>query len=186
MLTELHKEGIIAKGIHAIGHSLGAQILGYVGHHFIKLTNGQKIARITALDPAGPCFSDRPKEEQIRAGAADYVEVYHCDDGFLGTKSRFGDIDFYMNKGFEQPQCELSFWKNLWILKPKICSHKVCVAAWMSTVTHRERFPATQCDSYESFKQGKCSQNSKTIAGFSNPGTAKGTYYFSTKEYEKF
>ncbi|XP_022831164.1 lipase member H-like [Spodoptera litura] len=174
MLAQLNNGGINPKRIHAIGHSLGGQILGHVGHNFIKLTNGKKIARITALDPAGPCFSDSPKEEQIRAGVADYVEVYHCDDGALGTKSVLGDTDFFVNKGSAQPQCKSTMVSNK-------CSHNICVSMWMASVAHRNWFPARNCDKYKLFKNWSCVSNKKTNAGFWNPGTAKGVYFFSTK-----
>lgn len=36
-----------------IGHSLGGQTVGYAG----KLLNNPKLARITALDPAGSIYS---------------------------------------------------------------------------------------------------------------------------------
>ncbi|KAH9645702.1 hypothetical protein HF086_003375 [Spodoptera exigua] len=173
MLAQLNKGVISAKHIHAIGHSLGSQILGHVGHNFLKMT-GKKIARITALDPAGPCFSNIPKGEQVRAGVAEYVEVYHCDDGALGTKSVLGDIDFFVNKGSDQPQCKSSMISN-------ICSHNICVSMWMASVAHRNWFPARNCDKYKMFKQWGCVSNRKTIADFWNPGTAKGVYFFSTK-----
>ncbi|CAH1639507.1 unnamed protein product [Spodoptera littoralis] len=173
MLVQLNQGGIRASHIHAIGHSLGSQMLGHVGANFIKAT-GYKIGRITALDPAGPCFKNSLKEEQIRAGMADYVEVYHCDDGGLGTSSVLGDTDFYMNKGSDQPKCNF----------PSVnkCSHKACVAMWMASVTHR--FTARQCNDYKLFKQRTCASNKTTTAGFWNPGTAKGIYYFSTEDYK--
>lgn len=177
MLAKLNNRGISAKRIHAIGHSLGSQILGYVGQQFIRMTN-KRIARITALDPAGPCFSDRPREEQIRSGVADYVEVYHCDHGALGTKSVLGDIDFFVNKGSAQPQCKST------LAPSNKCSHNVCVSMWMASVAHRDWFPARNCDKYEAFKNWRCAPNRRTLAGFWNPGTAKGVYYFSTKKYK--
>ncbi|KAF9423242.1 hypothetical protein HW555_001311 [Spodoptera exigua] len=173
MLAELNQGGINAKRFHAIGHSLGSQMLGYVGTKFMNAT-GNKIARITALDPAGPCFTKSFREEQIRAGVADYVEVYHCDDGGLGTSNVLGDTDFYMNTGSAQPQCSFPSTNK--------CSHKACVSMWMASVDHR--FLARQCDKFKSFKQWKCSNNITTTAGFWNPGTAKGIYYFSTQGYK--
>ncbi|KAF9822777.1 hypothetical protein SFRURICE_019467 [Spodoptera frugiperda] len=173
VLVELNQAGINASHIHAIGHSLGGQILGHIGANFNKAT-GYNISRITALDPAGPCFTNSLKEEQVRAGVADYVEVYHCDDGGLGTSSVLGDIDFYMNEGRKQPNCRF----------PRIsrCSHHACVTMWMASVAHR--FPAIECNDYKLFKENKCSNNKTTTAGFWNPGTAKGVYYFSTEGYQ--
>ncbi|XP_050560668.1 phospholipase A1 2-like [Spodoptera frugiperda] len=187
MLAQLNKKGIDAKRIHAIGHSLGSQILGYVGQNFFEMTN-KRIARITALDPAGPCFSDRPREEQIRSGVADYVEVYHSDFGFLGTTSVLGDVDFFLNREkSEQPQCKEKSWlKKINYVSPKICSHSICVKAWMSTVAHKDRFEAIRCDSYELFKAGNCSRNAKTKASFWNHGGARGKYYITTKDFVTF
>ncbi|KAJ8729866.1 hypothetical protein PYW07_016904 [Mythimna separata] len=181
MLAGLKAGGIPPKKIHCIGHSLGSQILGHVGENFIKLTS-QKISRITALDPAGPCFDK--KSEHVRSGLADYVEVYHCNGRVLGSGKAFGDIDFFANNGKTQPECgnpsSLSPSKALLVSK---CSHKTCVMMWTATILHQDWYPAYNCEQYKEFKIGRCSQNKMTTAGFWNPGTATGKYYFSTNGY---
>ncbi|KAJ8728389.1 hypothetical protein PYW08_016774 [Mythimna loreyi] len=178
MLAGLKAGGISPKTIHCIGHSLGSQILGHVGENFIKLT-GQKISRITALDPAGPCFDKQ--SEHVRSGLADYVEVFHCNGRVLGSEKAFGDVDFFANNGKVQPECgDPSSLSPLKAFEKSKCSHKKCVKMWTETVLHRDWYPAYNCEQYKEFKIGRCAQNKMTTAGFWNPGTATGKYYFST------
>ncbi|XP_050560666.1 inactive pancreatic lipase-related protein 1-like isoform X1 [Spodoptera frugiperda] len=184
MLVGLHEGGISPKTIHCIGHSLGSQMLAHVGEIFFEAT-GEKIARITALDPAGPCFSNSLIQEQIRAGVADYVEVYHCNAGGLGTTSVLGDVDFFVNKGGSQPNCGTALIPG--IIDSSIsakCNHKTCVTMWTASVTNPEGYKAYKCDKYKHFKGGMCSLNDRAIAGFWNPGNATGVYYFSTEGYD--
>ncbi|XP_053607912.1 lipase member I-like [Plodia interpunctella] len=182
MLSDLQKGGINAKNIHCIGHSLGSQMLAHTGETFMSKT-GVKISRITALDPAGPCFSNSFTHEQIRSGVAEYVEVYHCNAGMLGTASVLGDIDFFVNKnGAVQPNCNTPYIPGIFdSSKAARCNHKTCVNMYTATVGHPEMFLAHNCDTYKEYKNGICSRNNVTIAGFWNPGTAFGVYYFSTK-----
>ncbi|VVC86584.1 phospholipase A1 member A-like [Leptidea sinapis] len=184
-LTELSREGISPKSMHCIGHSLGAQMLGYTGEIFHQNT-GQKLARITALDPAGPCFSNSLIEEQVRAGVADYVEVYHCNAGGLGSSSVLGDIDFFINrKGQSQPHCGTPLIPGIFdSSKAATCNHRACIDIWTATVTNPNWFLAWKCDSYKMFKEGRCAANEVTIAGFWNPGNATGVFYFSTDGYD--
>lgn len=185
MLADLNSNGVDEKKIHCVGHSLGAQMLGHTGETFWKKT-GKKIFRITALDPAGPCFSKSLIDEQIRAGVADYVEVYHCNSGGLGSSSILGDVDFIVNKkGETQPQCKTPLLPGLFdSSKAATCNHRVCIDVWTASVKNPTIFPAYRCDSYKSFKNEKCSLNDKTFAGEGNPGTAKGILYFSTEIYD--
>lgn len=181
MLVGLREGGISPKNIHCIGHSLGSQMLGHVGEKYFEVT-GEKISRITALDPAGPCFSNSLIQEQIRSGVAEYVEVYHCNAGGLGTTSVLGDVDFFVNKGESQPKCGSSLIPG--IIDSSFsakCNHKTCVTMWTASVAHPEGYKAYKCDKYKYFKGGMCSLNDRTIAGFWNPGNATGVYYFSTE-----
>lgn len=187
MLVELYRQGISPKTIHCFGFSLGSQILGHVGENFINAT-GQKISRITALDPAGPCFSDSLIQEQIRAGVAEYVEVYHCNAGALGTSSVLGDADFFVNRGNSQPNCGKMMAPFVHkTLKPSVfakCSHSTCLKMWLASVANPTWYPAYKCDKYSDFNKNKCSKNDRTTAGFWSSGNATGVYYFSTKRYK--
>ncbi|KAL0893370.1 hypothetical protein ABMA27_014957 [Loxostege sticticalis] len=185
MLAGLSQGGIFPKNMHCIGFSLGGQILGHAGEMFINITR-QKIWRITALDPAGPCFYNDFPALEIRSGLAQYVEVYHCNAGGFGTTSVLADIDFFVNrKGAFQPNCSTPPIPGIYSsITSNRCSHRACVDIWMASVSHPTWFLAKKCDKYRDFKNGNCSQNVSTIAGFWNPGNAAGKFYFSTKGYE--
>lgn len=184
MLINLTQGGISPKNIHCIGHSLGSHILGNTGDVFYRNT-GDKIGKITALDPAGPCYSRSLVEEQVRAGVADYVEVYHCNAGGLGSASVLGDVDFFVNKGLFQPNCKTPLIPGIFdSSKAAKCSHGACVRTWTATVKNRDWFLASKCDSYKLYKGGMCTANDVTLAGYWNPGNATGVYYFSTDGYD--
>lgn len=184
MLADLRAGGISPKNLHCIGHSLGSQILGQTGEIFFNNT-GEKVWRITALDPAGPCFSNSFIQEQVRSGVAEYVEVYHCNAGGLGTTSVLGDIDFFVNKkGQSQPNCGTPLVPGIFdSSKAAKCNHRACIDLWTASVKNSTWYPAWKCDKYKKFKSGACAGNDATIAGFWNPGNATGVYYFSTDGY---
>lgn len=182
-LAELHSSGYPSNNIHCIGHSLGSQMLGFTGAKYTELT-GEKLWRITGLDPAGPCFSNSYEEDQIRSGVAQYVEIYHCNAGGLGTTSELGDIDFFFNKkGNKQPPCHEGLIPGKGESEAAKCSHKACVRYYMMTVHQPTWFLAWACSSYDMFNDGKCAANQVTIAGYWNPGNATGLYYVSTSAY---
>ncbi|XP_050343798.1 phospholipase A1 4-like [Nymphalis io] len=162
--------------VHCIGHSLGSHIIGYAGETFTNITN-EKLWRITGLDPAGPCFSRSHVEDHIRSGVGKYVEVYHCNAGYLGTTRTIADTDFFFNyEGKIQPNCDEG--DNL--EETVKCYHKACVKYWTKTVHNPELYLARSCPSYKAFSEGLCEENETTIAGCYNPGDARGIFYVST------
>ncbi|CAH2980069.1 unnamed protein product [Chilo suppressalis] len=181
-LAGLHEKGYPSKNIHCVGHSLGAQMLGYAGVAYYNKTS-EKISRITGLDPAGPCFSNALIDEQIRSGVADYVEVYHCNSGGLGTTSVLADTDFFFNRGRKQPNCEGSIVPGFGEYEAAKCSHKACVRFWAASVGHPGWYLSWACNSYDRFNSGSCSANEVTLAGYWNPGNATGVFYISTDAY---
>lgn len=103
-----------ASKFHLIGHSLGAHISGFVGYSLNSL------GRITALDPAGPCFTSRSEEEEIRASrdgyldqnrrrlspeSARFVLALHTDTSLFGLNENCAHHDIYVNGGKNQPGC---------------------------------------------------------------------------------
>lgn len=181
LLARFRSYGFLSNKIHCIGHSLGGQILGYVGTTYTN-TTGEKIWRITGIDPAGPCFSNSFIQEQLRSGVADFVEVYHCNAGNLGTTSVLADEDFFFNDGKTQPHCDTNFFTSLGYSAVK-CSHKSCMKYWADTVRN-PGYLAWKCDSFKDFSKGKCFENEETTAGYSNPGNTTGVFYVSTRNYK--
>lgn len=184
LLADLNQGGLSPKNIHLVGHSLGGQIVGHAGAKFLNAT-GENIARITALDPAGPCFTTSSVEDQVRSGVAEHVDIYHCNSGALGSSSLLGDVDFVINKrGEVQPTCNAPMIPELFdSSRAASCSHRYCIDVWTSTVKYSNIFPAYRCDSYDNINTEVCITD-KTIAGSANPGTEKGVFYFSTEEHD--
>ena len=86
--TKLADEtGLDAKNIHVIGHSLGAHAAGHLGRQHFGNT-GEKISRITGLDPARPYFEILPKEIRLNRYDADFVDVIHVNSGSLVIVSK--------------------------------------------------------------------------------------------------
>jgi len=119
MIVFLDKEGFldIGKGVHLIGHSLGAHVSGHAARQVYNKTE-RLPWRISALDPAGPLFWKNaflywlhglyPRLHR-RIGA--YLDVYHTS-GWYGSTTEMGDVDFYINGGESQPACDN---KGIWI-----------------------------------------------------------------------
>ncbi|CAG2101626.1 unnamed protein product, partial [Medioppia subpectinata] len=92
-----------------IGHSLGGHTMGYAG----KRLKNPRVARITALDPAGVGFHFKNTALRLDHSDAQIVDVIHTDaalsytEGF-GTADTLGHFDFYPNGGSWQPGCAVS------------------------------------------------------------------------------
>jgi hypothetical protein len=103
------KKGFIRKygdmvDLYCIGHSLGSHVCGLTGK--LMKADGMKFSRISALDPAGPCFDAYPPENRLHMTDADYVDVIHTSKTF-GLRKPIGHSDFYPNDGTKQPGCYL-------------------------------------------------------------------------------
>ncbi|OXA51076.1 Pancreatic lipase-related protein 2 [Folsomia candida] len=83
--------------IHLIGHSLGAHLSGVAGYH-VKALTGQKVARVTGLDPALPLFGDAnlPLAQRLDPTDADFVDVIH-------TAGADGTSEICASLGFLEP-----------------------------------------------------------------------------------
>ncbi|KAG8549260.1 hypothetical protein GDO81_021829 [Engystomops pustulosus] len=90
--------------VHLIGHSLGAQIVGFVGK-FQK-----NIYRITGLDTAAPYFEGAGDDVGLSRNDATFVDSIHTsalplEKLGLGFINPVGHVDFYPNGGGFMPEC---------------------------------------------------------------------------------
>lgn len=201
--------GIDPLSIHLIGHSLGAHITGYAGKRIRP-----KIGRLTALDPAGPCFSKvvtNGKRDRVTEQDALQVDVYHYDDGFLGFgEKQVGQIDVFVNGGSDQPGCRgqvdtmfnavvtVALRRANHLSESHTRSTEVATVLMADSKCH---FIAYKCRSYAAFTHGECGrcdhQSDCFNIGFHfqyremNPEPLRETktpsrYYIRTGEKENF
>ncbi|KAI5651299.1 lipase domain-containing protein [Phthorimaea operculella] len=102
-LNFLHRvTGAPYEKMHLVGFSLGSHLVGNAGRE-----TGGRVARVTALDPAGPLWNTNSKRVNSNDGI--YVEGIHTDGGYtvggLGLGNPIGDVDFFPNGGISQPGC---------------------------------------------------------------------------------
>ena len=65
-----------------VGHSLGAQASGNAGRTVEKYT-GQKVSKISGLDPAKPWFDLTDPAQRINKNDGKFVEILHTNSGEL-------------------------------------------------------------------------------------------------------
>ncbi|XP_071455081.1 phospholipase A1-like [Hetaerina americana] len=130
LFAHLTHQGASMKGITCIGHSLGAHVCGMVGNHATIRPH-----RIIALDPARPVIEEvNSMAYRLSADDADSVEVIHTNAGFLGMNAPCGTVDFCVNGGHFQQQCDVI---NHPIRRNK-CSHFQGVCLLASVVASRK------------------------------------------------
>ncbi|XP_066155468.1 phospholipase A1 2-like [Euwallacea fornicatus] len=159
--------------VSIVGHSLGAQITGFVG----KETEG-KLHSITGLDPAGPLFLEKNPDERLNQGDAQYVQVIHTNAGFLGVNYDVGDADYWPNGGMSQPGCGIDV--------TGFCAHSRSHMYFTEALNSVE-FIAKFCDSYSYYIDGQCKTNQAAVmGGVSVNATIDGTYYLETNAESPF
>ncbi|EDW52995.1 pancreatic triacylglycerol lipase [Drosophila sechellia] len=153
--------------VHIIGHSLGAHLSGYAGYH-LQHDFGLKPARITGLDPAAPLFTDTDPIVRLDKTDAHFVDIVHTDanplmKGGLGINMRLGHVDFFPNGGFDNPGCNKKFQdvvkkKTLFLTMQEFlgCNHIRSQQYFTESIGSKCPFLGITCDSFESFKDTKC------------------------------
>ncbi|CAH2229366.1 jg21773 [Pararge aegeria aegeria] len=169
-LADVLQQGQDPAHIHIIGHSLGAHIAGSTGKAFLA-ASGRLLGRISALDPAGPCFSHVHPDMRLKHTDAAYVDVIHTDGGVYGLKDAIGHKDYYPNSGSMQPKCVL-----------QSCSHSRSWILFGESVIFPKAFPAVQCDDWEAFKNGICGPNVSYMGYASEPDGRNGRYFLQTND----
>ena len=164
------------KLIHAIGHSLGAHVVGNIGKY-----SGQKIGRITGLDPARVYFENWAHvHERLLRTDADFVDVIHTNsghihEGCLTMDWNVGHVDFFPNGGKHMPGCtdkHPSFWEMHWDFYQTVaglmstqCSHGRANSYYAESIEHRKDartyFASQRCAGY----QNQCDPNDQLPMG---------------------
>ncbi|XP_045530106.1 pancreatic triacylglycerol lipase-like [Pieris brassicae] len=196
--------GARLKDFHFIGHSLGAHIVSYVSFHL------GRVARITGLDPAQPCYGDSSAVERLDPSDADFVDVIHTNGRLLqkigfGLPDPIGHADFYPNGGMQQPGC-VNRTRSLWSklipfsasrIQQAICSHgRAYMLFTESLINDNCTFRAYRWNlTYEGVnsslvaacdRQASCAEMGiNAIGGVSGP-KAKGPYFVLTTEREPY
>ncbi|XP_077505778.1 pancreatic lipase-related protein 2-like [Amblyomma americanum] len=139
-LLTIYRQTLSTEDVHVIGHSLGGQVSGFLGRHFLNQT-GVRLGRITALDAAAPLFEDT--DVFLSSRDAQFVDAIHTSSGGkvikgeFGILKPFGHVDFYPNGGQKQPGCpplEL------------FCDHKLSKDFFLESLRNRRcRFISEPC-----------------------------------------
>ncbi|XP_061706595.1 lipase member H-like [Cydia pomonella] len=178
-LAELTRRGLPPSRLEISGGSLGAHIAYYASVKYRELT-GRKPARLTGLDPAGPCFRNLPPWERFNAGGAERVDALHTNiDGF-GIAHPMGHVDFYANGGEFQPSMVGDFIMPCFLL----CSHLRSAFYWLLAYDNPDKFIAVRCDTMEQARRGDC-YDKPVVFNFLGPKTnhsKPGIYYLPTSE----
>lgn len=164
--------GTNLNNVHVLGHSLGGQISGQVGKQVLGPAGA---GRITALDPAGPLFENRPPSQRLDASDAGFVDVIHTDGGMLGSAGAVGHVDFFPEGGMHvQPGCG----KDL----TGICSHCLVYDLLIDAILQPGLDVYRNCSSWQAYKNGECNANSNAVMGIYTDPRSRGSYYFSTNK----
>ncbi|XP_031628395.1 hepatic triacylglycerol lipase-like [Contarinia nasturtii] len=162
--------------IHLIGLSLGAHIAGSAGRNFYYKT-GKRLPRITALDAANPCFNSRENVTGIQKSDAEFVLAIHSNNGGLGKKEPYGDVDFYPNGVQPLPPGCLSI----------SCAHQRAADFYAESVYpgSEHNFMAVKCGSFSSLSENLCTGREVPM-GYATPHNLEGIFLLQTNAEKPF
>ncbi|KAI5635863.1 lipase domain-containing protein [Phthorimaea operculella] len=169
LISHLVSFGAKSADFHLIGVSLGAQVAGWAGKYYLH-AEGCHLGRITALDPAGPCFANSaPRDRTLDKTDALYLDVIHSNVLLEGLFEPLGHADFYINGGGPfQPGC--------FLMK---CSHLLASYVYTESISRPELFVAVKCDSWTQFLDEQCTNQTAILGNAPLPDT-RGMYYLRT------
>jgi len=202
MIRYLENKGnLTIADVHVIGHSLGAQVAGYIGDRLMN-----RLPHITALDPAEPYFGGTDRMVRLDNGDGAFVDVIHSNGNGnlnmgLGIAESIGHADIFPNGGKVQPGCKDSLGTIVasiiafitfdfeGVLDPWACSHYRAADFFAESISNTCPFVAHSCNSYNEFNNGNCystcSQEGSCQSlgyGSRNFRSARGNYYLHTGE----
>ncbi|GJQ71265.1 hypothetical protein Trydic_g11004 [Trypoxylus dichotomus] len=175
LITDISKKlGISLSQFHAISPSLGAHLVAFAGQHVQKIS-GEKIGRITALDPTSILFQGKDIDQRLSDDDADFVDVIHTDS-IVGFRESIGHVDYYPNGGGMQNGCGTS---------QNGCSHSRAAIYFYESINDNG-FVAVACSSKTDFNNGRCDGNEKIIMGENVDRNARGDFYLKTASSSPF
>lgn len=171
----LHKSGYPLTSIHIIGFSLGAHVAGLAGK-LVRRKLNTTLGRITALDPARPCFAR--SEYRLDKGDAQFVQAIHSSAGVLGIEEPLGHADVYVNGlSGDHPEC-----RGRTISLE--CDHAQAWKLYSASAMNENALTGRRCASWDELLQNDCS-GQDTVLGYSCSSNAKGMFlYKSDLEHE--
>ena len=132
--------------VACVGHSLGSHLCGFFGKMSERIDQTLTLTKIVGLDPAGPIWdyndTQLKQDPSLRLNKEDAlnVEVFHTNAEILGYRYPIGDIDFYINGGYRQPQCASNDTFG-------VCSHGLSIKLFNAiNKNSKKRTKSGQCD----------------------------------------
>ncbi|XP_071455082.1 pancreatic triacylglycerol lipase-like [Hetaerina americana] len=171
--------GLDISTVHALGLSLGAHLAAFASN---DLSGGQKLGRITGLDPALPFFASLRRSWKLDASDAHFVDVIHTNSGVFGKIEATGHVDFYVNGGRNQPACVSA-------INAQLCSHVLSAYYFAESIDKNSLgFYGLFCPSYFLYVIGYCTPSPErfTQMGEYCPTSARGVYIVPTAENPPF
>ncbi|KAL3283115.1 hypothetical protein HHI36_006271 [Cryptolaemus montrouzieri] len=179
MISIHEKRHISTKNMILLPHSLGSHVSGYAAKTVKQVL--PRIARIIAMDPAGPRWVNKPCDKRLCKTDADVVEVLHTDVGGLGYEAPLGTIDFYANGGSNQSGCD-----SPEASKEFACSHCRSWAYVIEAIKHPNHFISENCNDWKTYQEKKKRCGNMSIALGDLEAKEGGVYYFKTHNKSPF
>lgn len=175
-IKNIYSEGYPPSAIHLIGFSLGAHVAGMTGK-LVQSRLNQKIGKITALDPARPCFTQLP-QYRLNRRDANFVQVIHTSAGVLGLEHPIGHTDVYVN-GVSSPQPECR--ERAVSLE---CDHAQAWKLFSASITNERSLLGRKCNTWSELSSGWCSGN-ETMVGYGCSTKTRGMFLHKTQDVGK-
>ncbi|XP_041986254.1 lipase member H-like [Aricia agestis] len=183
MLVNLTRSGLDPKKLELVGISLGGQTISFIAKHYHRMT-GVKIARITGLDPAGPCFRNLGADQRLDASDADFVDIIATNIDGYGMAAPVAHVQFYVNGGEFQPGGPL-----IWYICDVLCSHVQVIVIWISAIANPNSFIGMQCDSVQQARFRECYFRHPLVTneiGLNTDRNKTGIFYVATQQYPPY
>ncbi|RVE41276.1 hypothetical protein evm_014075 [Chilo suppressalis] len=175
-IENVRDKGVSLSSIHLVGFSLGAHVVGITGK-LVKKNLDDTIGKITALDPAKPCFKNS-LEYRLDKEDADFVQVVHSSAGVLGLEQPVGHVDVYMNGvAGKQPEC---MDKGITIE----CDHAQSWKVYAASVMDEAAMMGRRCRDWNELVGGKCN-GSMTAVGYSCARSARGLFLYKSRRVKR-